>query len=62
HNDTADFRFRWTLSAGTASISSSLRKHMLLPLLVAKTLIKQSLTNVFLVGDKRHKITEKRGY
>ncbi|MER2170614.1 MAG: hypothetical protein ABS938_08245, partial [Psychrobacillus psychrodurans] len=38
---------RRTLSAGMASISSSLRKHMLLRLLVAKTLVKQSLTNVF---------------
>ena len=38
-------------SAGVASASSSLRKHMLLRLLVAKTLVKQSLTNVFPAGS-----------
>ena len=49
-NNTTDFRCIWTLSVGTASISSSLRKYMLLRLLVGKTLIKQSLINVFPTG------------
>jgi hypothetical protein len=49
-SNTFDFRCRRTLSAGTASISSSLRKHMLLRLLVAKILVKQSSTNIFPAG------------